>query len=259
MGPSRWIRFSLALVLGLSLTIPFWSAPQSRADLPQQGWTAGDEGWVWQNPLPQGNPMYDIVAPDPDHVWLVGDEIMSFDGSAWKRDVGYPANTKAAAALDSSHIWAAGDDIYFYNGTTWAKQAVPSDFYWADDIFALDSTHVWAVGSGLYFFDGSTWSTIPGFGGEAVWASDANHVWVAQHEIFAYHLGYCGYRETIYFFDGATWAEQYSDYSDGVGIVAISGSSASDVGGGWYYSLALRRLDLDAGNLQLFFSGHRGI
>jgi len=229
MGPSRLLRFSLALVLCLSLATPFLSTPKSRAEAPPQGWTAGSEGWVWQNPVPQGNPVYDIVASDPSHVWLVGDEIMSFDGSSWQRNVGYPANAKAAAALDSSHIWAVGTDIYFYDGSSWHQQAAPANFY-ANNIFALDAQHVWAVGSGVYFFDGTAWSTqTTSIGGDAVWAADANHVWVTQNVPLGCHQMYCGYEEFIYFFDGSNWTAQYSYYPDAEGLKAISGSAGNDV------------------------------
>jgi len=233
MGPSRWIRFSLALVLGLSLTIPFWSAPQSRADLPQQGWTAGDEGWVWQNPLPQGNPIDTLVAPDSDHVWLLGDTSLFFENGEWKRHTELLDQTIiAASAVDANHIWAVvSDSILFFDGASWSVQYKAEEPTIAN-IYALDTNHVWACGGGIFFFDGASWQMQSSdAAGGFIWAADDTHAWATGTETsppskVAYRRSY------ILAFNGVSWTRQWeSEWSldSSVWLGPISGASADDV------------------------------
>src|SRR5512134_2915119 len=42
-------------------------------------------GWCWQNPLPQGNPLFAVWGRTPSDVWAVGPigTIIHFDGTRW--------------------------------------------------------------------------------------------------------------------------------------------------------------------------------
>ncbi len=259
-GPSRRLRVFLALMLGLSLAIPLVAAPASQAAPLPSGWTAGSEGWVWQSPQPQGNPICNIVAGDADHVWVTGDTCLSFSGTGWQRQTELlPETIWKTSAVDATHIWGLGgtangglvdrgSTIYFFDGTAWTLQAQvgPS----LTDIFALDAQHVWAVGGPsitqngyqILFFDGTHWQAQASFaqgellsGVNVIWAADATHIWAGGSYVSA-GKSEDHYWDSILSSDGSSWSVYWQDSGSGDGrqFSAMSGASSTDIWlGGW--------------------------
>ena len=81
-------------------------------------------GWAWENPLPQGNPLRSVwVAPDGP-VFAVGDigTILHGDGSSWTRvSSGTTNNLNGVWGTSSRDVWAVGANgtVLHYDGTSW--------------------------------------------------------------------------------------------------------------------------------------------
>ncbi|MEN8194564.1 MAG: YCF48-related protein [Bacteroidota bacterium] len=113
------------------------------------------EGWFWQNPLPQGNTLYDICRNDLNGNYyacgVYGTILIQSIGNIWT-----PINANTEEILHSicfkgTHGWAVG-----YNGTimhsadgagvAWLPQESGTDKY-LKSIFFLDGQNGWIVGS----------------------------------------------------------------------------------------------------------------
>ena len=86
------------------------------------GISTGDGGWVWQDPIPQGNVLEAVSYADADHGWAVGGAgtiIATTDGGAtWKGQVSHTrAELKDVTFTDAAHGWAVG-----YSGTILATK-----------------------------------------------------------------------------------------------------------------------------------------
>src|SRR6266568_2690504 len=86
-------------------------------------------GWCWQNPLPQGNPLFGIFGPTPNDVWAVGPDgtVLRFDGMAWRRvDLG--ATLPSVWGTSASDVWAVGVGgvMLRFQGTTWQQVTSPT-------------------------------------------------------------------------------------------------------------------------------------
>ncbi len=127
------------------------------------------EGWIWQNPLPQGNTLNDVYFVDSNTGWQVGEAgtILFTDdyGESWTRQVsGTTDDILGVTFIDSNHGWAVGENgliLHTNNGgNDWSAQSSGT----TDDlncIFFIDSLLGWTVGeSGAYFKTingGQTW------------------------------------------------------------------------------------------------------
>ena len=103
--------------------------------------STGDGVWVWQNPLPQGNPLNAGWFADADNGWFVGN-----DGTIMHTPDG---------------------------GASWVGQESPTPFHLASVCFS-DSMHGWAVGN---YFSALDWTYFP----KAIIAtSDGGKTWRTQ-------------------------------------------------------------------------------
>ena len=112
------------------------------------------EGWFWQNPLPQGNDLYDVCQNELNGTYYTcgayGTILMQSTGNIWT-----PLNASTKEILHSicfkgTHGWIVG-----YNGTimhssdgagvAWFPQESGTDKY-LKSVFFLDEQNGWAVG-----------------------------------------------------------------------------------------------------------------
>lgn len=71
--------------------------------------------WEWQNPLPQGNALYDVAFTTPTHGWAVGSagtiSRTTDGGQSWFiQSGGTPQTLRKIAFADALHGWIAGGD-----------------------------------------------------------------------------------------------------------------------------------------------------
>jgi hypothetical protein len=69
-------------------------------------------GWVWQNPLPQGNSLLSVWGSSPSNVFAVGTggTILHYNGSMWSPMVSGTTNfLNAVWGSSSSDVFAVGD------------------------------------------------------------------------------------------------------------------------------------------------------
>jgi hypothetical protein len=81
--------------------------------------STGDGGWVWQNPLPQGNDLYSVAFSDASHGWAVGDGgtilATTNGGATWtKQSSGTTNELNGVAFSDASHGWVVGSFETYY-------------------------------------------------------------------------------------------------------------------------------------------------
>ncbi|MGA2625367.1 MAG: YCF48-related protein [Bacteroidota bacterium] len=116
-------------------------------------------GWFWQNPLPQGNNLFGIVAfdtlraigvgsagtiirtTDGGGTWQIQSEVANVGGSL--RSVFFPDNVDG---------WAVGDSGIFLRtidgGASWLRPFPTSSTFTLQTVRFLDANHGWAVGAG---------------------------------------------------------------------------------------------------------------
>ena len=76
--------------------------------------STGNGGWVWQNPLPQGNDLNGVAFTDSTRGWVVGDNgtiLTTSDGGAlWtKQHLGTDNTLYGVAFADATEGWVVGD------------------------------------------------------------------------------------------------------------------------------------------------------
>ncbi|HLC29777.1 MAG TPA: hypothetical protein VJM51_03235, partial [Dehalococcoidia bacterium] len=101
-------RLFLPLVITSSVLL---AAFPSDAASPQI--STGDGGWVWQNPLPQGNNLNDVHFINNFNGWAVGDGgtiLKTVDGGArWTaQQSGTNQSLWGIAGVDAQTAWAVG-------------------------------------------------------------------------------------------------------------------------------------------------------
>ena len=77
--------------------------------------STGDGTWVWQNPLPQGNTLNDVIFLDASHGWSVGvyGTLMatSDGGVSWiGQRSGTTQDLNGVMFSDASHGWVVGNN-----------------------------------------------------------------------------------------------------------------------------------------------------
>jgi photosystem II stability/assembly factor-like uncharacterized protein len=90
----------------------------------------GENGWVWQNPLPQGNPLYGITCPTATNCLAVGDGgtiVATTDGSWTALTSGTTKALRSISCINSTTCYAAGDTGTIVkttdSGNTWTLQS----------------------------------------------------------------------------------------------------------------------------------------
>ena len=113
---------------------------------------AAQAGWVWQNPLPQGNSLTGIWGLDANNVWAVGTKgtIVNWNGSTWSMpSSGTTEMLLGVWGSDANNVWAVGGGgtILKWDGSAWNPQnsSTTADL---TGVWGVDSDNVWAVGRG---------------------------------------------------------------------------------------------------------------
>jgi len=151
-----------------------------------------DDGWCWENPLPQGNALWDVWVAGGQAV-AVGDygTILRFDGTTWSRDKlpDFVSPRFAAvwgAAIDD--VFAVGDSVFHNDGSGWVELTTPIN-YNLNAIWGTSASSLWVAGDSgaLYFFDGTDWTFegngtasfvgLSGTSDDDVWAIREGEIW----------------------------------------------------------------------------------
>jgi len=210
--------------------------------------STGDGSWVWQNPLPQGNRLYDVDFVDASHGWVVGASgliLATTDGgTTWVKQIsGTHGPLRAVAFADTLHGWAAeypilmggGDPHVAYatsdGGKTWVEQDAASGM---EDFACLDAQRVWAAGGQRILSTndgGATWDerwSDPLTALHGVYFVDAMHGWAVGASSLS--PGVSGPAVILTTADGGvTWAKQDS----GVMYTAFDDIVFADTTHGW--------------------------
>jgi len=139
--------------------------------------STGDGGWLWQNPLPQGNNLEAVDAIDAQHAVAAGDSgtilTTSDGGASWSaHDLGIAAAHIADLSfVDADNGWAAvwvqarngGNNPTLIahtsnGGVTWAREGVNLP---AAAVDFVDASHGWSCGGNTVCSTrngGLTWS-----------------------------------------------------------------------------------------------------
>lgn len=70
------------------------------------------DGWCWQSPSPQGNPLRAAWVVDTSNIWTVGDAgtILKWDGKRWLRQQsGTSVKLTGIWGPSATQLWAVGD------------------------------------------------------------------------------------------------------------------------------------------------------
>ena len=181
------------------------------------------DGWTWQNPLPQGNSLNGIWGSGANNVFAVGDEgtIVQYDGIAWSTmPSGLQVPLREVWGSSGTSIFAVGDQgaIVHYDGTSWSIMAsgVTDSLR---DIWGSSASDVFAVGStgAILHYNGANWTAMPGSTGEqlaGVWGNSPSDV---------YAVGRSG---AVLHYDGARWSPIPADLSAVVGSITDIWSSS---------------------------------
>ncbi len=178
--------------------------------------------WCWQNPLPQGNTLYDVWRSPSGALWVVGLEgtVLRHDGEQWHR-VPSPtpsAYLKSIWGTAEDDLWAGGlDGAWHWDGSTWTAVSTPHSALYSirglspDDLWGLD-------GQEIVHWDGRAWTAVKQTGTTlwALWVNAPNDVWA---------VGSFG---VVLRWDGALWA-QVPGLPLTHHLSAISGTGANDV------------------------------
>lgn len=183
------------------------------------------DGWCWQNPLPQGNPLFAIWGSRSNNVFAVGQGgiIFRWDGHAWKPQRSGTRNSLYGVwGLDANNIWAVGDagTILKWDGSAWSPQPSGSTST-LRGVWGSAPNNVWAAGANgqILRWDGATWTPQPSGtanGLNRLWGSDEKNIWAV------------GDKGTILKWNGMTWSPQPSGFPTN-DLTGVWGSDAKNV------------------------------
>jgi hypothetical protein len=180
------------------------------------------DGWEWQNPLPQGNPLYGVWGSSSSDVFAVGaaGTVLHCDGSTWSGMTSGTTNSLSGVwGSSSSNVFAVGGTILHYDGTAWSPMTSGTTNY-LHDVWGSSSSDVFATGNDgtILHCDGTAWSAMTSgttnnlFG---VWGSSSSDVFAV------------GEKGTILHYDGSAWSAMISGTT--LYFNAVWGNSSSDV------------------------------
>lgn len=123
------------------------------------------QGFCWENPLPQGNTLFGVLAFGPKAVWAVGEAgtVLFWNGErTFIGDVGTNADLRAVAGLSNTELFVAGDQgtIIHYDGLNWVRESVPG-------VYRINV--IWIAPNGTAFA-GANGGSILKRGAGGVWA-----------------------------------------------------------------------------------------
>jgi photosystem II stability/assembly factor-like uncharacterized protein len=213
--------------------------------------STGSGGWVWQNPLPQGNTLNAVDFVDTGHGWAVGDNgvILATEdgGNSWIQQTSWTTNRlEGVAFCDLNHGWVVGQAGLILEtsdgGHTWLIQdsGISADLY---AVAFSDSRHGWAVGQAvedagagasgtiLATRDGGTTWTAQAAGVinwlQSVSCADDDHAWaVGPDGVLATTNG------------GVTWNAQFTRSCGDVAFTDASHGWATSWGSGSFSATA---------------------
>ena len=185
--------------------------------------------WVWENPSPTGNDLYDVACLDGDHAWAVGAEgtILFHDGVRWNPKISPTTNQlNGVWAIGVDDVWAVGEEgtVLHYDGVSWQNDTAAENFAAGKRLMAIsasDASNVVAVGDSgtALHYNGSAWTkkSIPGgYNQYCVAVLDAGNAWSG------------GTYGKIYHFNGTSWIYEtkpdgaLSEFEAMQGICAIA-------------------------------------
>jgi hypothetical protein len=147
---------------------------------PTNGWAGSESGLIqyngssWQRvQTPADSPnmafITGIAVHSPTDVWVLGNVIEHYNGSAWQTipDQPGPGLLRGVSMTSATDGWAVGGDsgradIHRFSDGRWQQVDSPTDApLWA---IAMDSpSDGWAVGAGVILhYTGGAWRVIPG-------------------------------------------------------------------------------------------------
>jgi photosystem II stability/assembly factor-like uncharacterized protein len=139
--------------------------------------STGDGSWVWQNPLPEGNTLWDISCPGPDTCVAVegaGGALRSTDsGATWTWTASGAKILYSVSCFDLTTCYAVGDNgaiVKTTNGTSWTTQS-SGTIALLHDVSCPSATTCFAVGLGASLRTtngGTTWTFMTGGAGNGV-------------------------------------------------------------------------------------------
>jgi hypothetical protein len=173
-----------------------------------------------------------IVASSPNDVWLFGNYVAHFDGTAWTEDRSLGGG--GAIAISPSNVWTvAGATFYNFDGRQWWNmnpQAVPGlrcrSF---ERLWASSANDVWVVGGEnvILHSDGRSWSTFYSECGQknatrlhAVHGTSATDIWMVGGEPLTLN-------GEIFHFDG-TVLKKMDLPADTIGLFGVFALSPTD-------------------------------
>jgi hypothetical protein len=184
-----------------------------------------DNGWCWENPLPQGNTLRGAWSLPSGDNWVSGGggAVLRWNGSQWTGKAGLAggATLRGIWAASNADVWAVGDAgaIAHFDGNAWSTITAPTTSN-LNGVWGASSTAIWAVGDQgtVLRYDGGAWTklTLPAAAASAslraVWGSSASDVWVAGYLI-------------ILHWDGNAWSTTSTTHS----LNSIWGASATAI------------------------------
>ncbi|MCK6558082.1 T9SS type A sorting domain-containing protein [candidate division KSB1 bacterium] len=228
-------------------TSPDWifrMTTQGRPPLPGE-----ESGWVWHNPLPQGNTLTDLHLAGPGVVLAAGSGgsflATEDDGAHWKRvknAAGTYQQINDVFFLNDTLAWAAGENNTVFlsadGGKCWFPVRLPEAANW-------NAVHF--VNPSVGWLAGYSWRTVNSYGGRVkhgiiAHTVDAGRTWknfffTTLHDDFdsiiyalsfltaqkGFAVGHKGGVHTIYQTDdgGETWSEQVISEGPGKDLLAV--------------------------------------
>lgn len=150
-------------------------------------------GWYWQNPIPQGNNLYDVFFVGTNNGWAVGGNgsiIHTDDGGlSWSQQHSTTQNDLYATFFINDNAgWAVGiyGTLLHWNGDKWESQNSQTSAH-LNDVYFINTQIGWVVGDNQTFLftedGGENWTQI-GFTGTqyryfSVYFIDQDHGYVA--------------------------------------------------------------------------------
>jgi photosystem II stability/assembly factor-like uncharacterized protein len=212
---------SLVMIVVISILICLSTAGIAAAN--------GSEGyWVWENPRPTSNHLYDVASLDEDHAWAVGAEgtILFYDGVRWNPQLSPTTNNlNDVWAVSASDVWAVGaaGTVLHYDGVSWQHDTAAENLAAGNEmqgVSASGASNVVAVGDSgtALHYNGTAWNKKSFPDGKNLYCVsvlDTNNAWSG------------GKSGSIYYYNGSAWTSEYKpgDYA----IHAISAQATDDV------------------------------
>ncbi|RLC95912.1 MAG: hypothetical protein DRI40_04605, partial [Chloroflexi bacterium] len=184
------------------------------------------DGWGWENPLPQGHDLYAVWCNSSSAAYAVGHHgtILYSNGSSWTSMTSGTAQALYGvwgSSPDNVFAVGTGGTVLRFEGDTWSQMSsgTASALY---GVWGSGADHVFAVGDSgtILHFDGDSWSDLTN---ATVTTKKLRGIWGSgPDDVFA--VGDSG---TIVHYNGDHWASMSSGTSED--LYAVWGSADNDV------------------------------